>query len=46
MINATGNMGGDTINFALSNNIKNVKVFEINPENHKLLVKNINTYDL
>jgi hypothetical protein len=44
MINATGNMGGDTINFALSDFVDTIKTFEINPENYKLLINNLSAY--
>lgn len=42
----TGNMGGDTIRFALSDRIKKVNTFEIDPETFKILENNVKVYGL
>jgi len=41
---ATGCMGGDTINFSL--HFKNVRTVEMNPENYNFMQNNINTFGL
>jgi hypothetical protein len=43
---ATGNIGGDTIRFALSPKVKKVNTFEINRETFQLLQNNVKVYNL
>jgi predicted RNA methylase len=43
---ATANVGGDTINFALSSKVKKVNSFEINPTTFEILEHNVEVYNL
>ena len=46
ILDATGNVGGDSITFGLSNKVKKVITTELNPENFKCLMNNIKVYKL
>ena len=46
VLDGTGNVGGDTIRFGLSKNVKKVFTTEINKDNFEILKHNINVYKL